>query len=472
VTGRRQEIRRSSDLSPIENNLHLSTKMVHALKRGLLVVAAIAAAESALSAQEPLTLEMAVQTALAQNAGLRAVRTGVSEADAQVDEARSGWFPRVSVAETWQRGDQPVFVFSSLLSARQFGPQNFAIDALNHPDAIGFYRTSIALEQLVFDAGRQSAVDSATHRRDIAQSSSNEASAALMLATVQSYGRALTADAAQRAAEAALEAGREDLARTSQRRDTGIASDADVLALVAHVADLQQRALHQQGEAAVARAELNRMMGVPIDREYQVAAPRDANGVVLAATTVDALLAEAERSRPELRRVVSAQQAADAERQIARAALIPRVAAQAGFDISGTQFNDRASAWLVGAEVRWNLSLGGAEAARLRAATDARTRAAAEAEDRRAAVQVEVVTALRRLQAANARRSAGVAAVDQARESQRMTRDRFEAGLATVTDVLRASSAVVEAESQRVSAAVDAMVSEATLRRALGHSQL
>jgi len=82
------------------------------------------------------------------------------------------------------------------------------------------------------------------------------------------------------------------------------------------------------------------------------------------------------------------------------------------------------------------------------------------------------VTALRRLQAANARRSAGVAAVDQARESQRMTRDRFEAGLATVTDVLRASSAVVEAESQRVSAAVDAMVSEATLRRALGHSQL
>jgi outer membrane protein TolC len=146
------------------------------------------------------------------------------------------------------------------------------------------------------------------------------------------------------------------------------------------------------------------------------------------------------------------------------------VAAQAAFDISGTQFNDRASAWLIGAEVRWNLSLGGAEAARLRAATDARSRAVAQAEDARAAVQVEVVTALRRLQAANARRSAGLAAVDQARESQRITRDRFEAGLATVTDVLRASSAVVEADSQRVSAVVDAMVSEATLRRALGRS--
>jgi outer membrane protein TolC len=445
--------------------------MVHALKRGLLAVAAIASAESGLSAQEPLTLEIAVQTALAQNAGLRAVRAGVSEADAYVDEARSNWFPRVSVAETWQRGDQPVFVFSSLLASRQFGPQNFAIDALNHPDAMGFYRTSVALEQLIFDAGRQrSAVDSAKSRRDIAQFSSDEASAGLMLATVQAYGRALMAEAGQRAAEAALEAGREDLTRTTERRDTGVASDADVLALVAHVADLQQRAIHQRGEAAVSRAELNRLMGVPVDREYQVAAPPDANGVVLAATSVDVLLAEAERSRPELRRAASGQQLADADRQGARAALIPRVAAQAAFDISGTQFNDRASAWLVGAEVRWSLSLGGAETARLRAATDARSRAAAEAEDRRAAVQVEVVAALRRLQAANARRAAGLAAVDQARESQRITRDRFEAGLATVTDVLRASSAVVDAESQRVSAVVDAMVSEATLRRAIGRS--
>jgi outer membrane protein TolC len=443
--------------------------MVHALKRGLLAIAATAAAGSALSAQESLTLERAIREALAQNAGLRAVRAGVSQADAHVDEARSGWFPRVSVAETWQRGDQPVFVFSSLLSARRFGPQNFAIDALNHPDAFGFYRTSIALEQLIFDAGRQrSAVDSARHRRDIAQSSSDEAAAALMLATVQAYGRTLTAEAAQRAAEAALEAGRQDLTRTSQRRDAGVASDADVLALVAHVADLEQRAIHHRGEASVSRAELNRLMGVPIDREYHIAPPPDANGVVLAATSVELLLAEAERRRPELRRAASGQQLAEAERQNARAALIPRVAAQAAFDVSGTQFDDRASAWLVGAEVRWNLSLGGAEAARLRSATEARSRAAAEADDARAAVQVEVVAALRRLQAATARRAAGRAAVDQARESQRITRDRFEAGLATVTDVLRASSAVVDAESHRVSAAVDAMVSEATLRRALG----
>lgn len=422
-----------------------------------------------LGAQELLTVDSAVQAALAQNPSLRAVRAAVSEADARAAEARSGWFPRVSVTETWQRGDQPVFVFSSLLAAREFAPDNFAIDSLNHPDPIAFFRTSIAVEQLLYDGGRQgSAGDSATYRREIAQLSADEASATLALATVQAYGRTLVAEASRRAAEAAREAAREDLVRAEHRRESGVASDADVLALVAHVADLEQRAIHRQGEAAVSRAQLNRLMGVPIEREYQLVSPSESDDVVLAATRIEALLAEAERSRPELRRAAAAQQAADADRTVARAGLLPQVAVQAAFDVSGTQFNDRASAWIAGAALRWNLSLGGAERAQLQAATNARVRASAEAEDVRAAVHVEVVTALRQLQAAQARQSAGRAALEQARESHRITRDRFDAGLAGVTDVLRASSAVVDAETQRTAAQVDAVVSEAMLRRALG----
>ena len=434
-----------------------------------LTTAGVSLAGSLVSAQERLTIEQAVQEVLAHNASLRAARAGVLEADARIAEVRSGWFPRISVTESWQRGDEPVFVFSSLLSARQFAAENFAIDALNHPDAIGSFRNSIAVEQLLFDGGRQrSAQEAATSRHEVAQLSMHEASAALMLTAVHAYGRALVAEAGQRAAEAALEAAHEDLARAQRRRDLGVATDADVLSLAAHVADQEQRAIQQRGDAAVARAELNRLMGAPIQRDYQLAPPADTEASALATTSVDLLLAEADRERPELRRVAAAQRVADADRKNARAALLPQVAAQAEFDVSGTEFSHRASAWIAGAQVRWSFSLGGAELARLRAAGEAHARAAADAEDARAAVHVEVVTALRQLQAASARRSAGRAAVEHARDSHRMTRDRFEAGLAGVTDVLRASSAVVDAERQRISAAVDAVVSEAMLRRALG----
>src|SRR6059058_5769223 len=92
-------------------------------------------------AQEPLTVGAAVQAAIAHNASLRAARAGLDEAAARTTEARSGFYPGLSVNEAWQRGNEPVFVFGSLLSSRQFAESNFAIDALNHPEPIGFFHT-------------------------------------------------------------------------------------------------------------------------------------------------------------------------------------------------------------------------------------------------------------------------------------------------------------------------------------------
>ncbi len=81
---------------------------------------------------------------------------------------------------------------------------------------------------------------------------------------------------------------------------------------------------------------------------------------------------------------------------------------------------------------------------------------------------MEVLTAVEQLAAARARESVGRAAVMQARESQRIVRDRFEAGLRPTSDVIRVATAVLDAEALRVRAVVDVMVGEAALRRAVG----
>ena len=86
----------------------------------------------------------------------------------------------------------------------------------------------------------------------------------------------------------------------------------------------------------------------------------------------------------------------------------------------------------------------------------------------RGQVQADVVSAVERLQSARARQRVGRLAIEQARESQRIVRDRYEAGLAPVNDVLRAATAVLDADGQRISALVDALTAEAQLQRALG----
>ena len=424
------------------------------------------------SAQETLTLDAAVQAALAQNPSLRAAHAGVDEASAQAAEARSTFFPRISATESWQRGNDPTFVFSSLLSSREFAAANFAIDALNHPNPIGFFRASVGVEQTVFDGGRlRSLVNSAALRRTIAEASFDEATASVALATTSAYGRLVSAVAARRAADAGTAAAREDLARAERRRDSGMASDADVLALVVHVAELQQRAIQAEGDSSAAHAELNRLMGSPIDHVFQAVEPSGASpNDVGDHPDVTALLAEADARRPEIKRSAASEQiAANVGRQ-ARAALIPQVAAQGAFAMAGTEIADRASSWIVGGELRWTFSTGGGELAALRAAAASRAQARAQADDVRAAVHVEVVSALSRVESARARLAVSRAAVDQARESQRIIRDRFEAGLASVNDVLRASTAELDADANRVGALVDGMVADVGLRRALGRT--
>jgi outer membrane protein TolC len=418
-------------------------------------------------AQDAMTLKGAIQEALAHNASLRAARAAAAEASEHVSEARAGWLPRVSFTESWQRGDQPVFVFSSLLASRNFTAANFAIDALNNPDPIGFFRSSIGAEQLLFDGGRQrSLIDGAQLRDEMSRLAADEAAASLVSAATQTYGRILIAESAARAAHAALESAQEDAARAERRRDVGMATDADVLALTTQIATLRQREIDNHADADVARAELNRLIGSPVERIYQVTEPQP--GAEFSGMSVGTALAEANANRPEIKRADVAIRLAAADRKDAGTALIPQVSAQAGYDWSGTTFNSREPSWIVGGELRWNLSLGGAELARSRAAGQAQIRAAAEADEIRAAVHVDVVTAIRRLQAARDRQAVGLSAVNQARERQRIVRDRFDVGMAGVADVLQASSALTDAESQRVAGVVDAIASEALLRRALG----
>jgi outer membrane protein TolC len=434
----------------------------------MVVLGAALAAPTLACAQSVLSLDEAIAAALSRNRALQGARSSLSEAQSGVREAQSAFYPRITVAESWQRGDQPVFVFSSLLSSRRFAASNFAIDALNHPDPIGFFRTSIGVEQVIVDGGRQrSAASAAMLRRDIAAYQADQAAMDVMVAVATTYGRVLAAQAARRAADAGIESSREDLARSERRRDAGMATEAEVLSLRVHLADLQQRSIQAEGDGAIGRAELNRLMGAPIDRDYAVADPPSrVNGAI----DRNSLIAAALEARPSIKASDAAARLAAAMQHASRAALIPQLSAQAGVDISGTTFNDRSSSWLFGGELRWSFSSGGAELARIKAAAETASRARLDLEDARATVEVEVVTAIRRLEAARARQLVGTAAVEQARESQRIIRDRFDAGIAGTDDVLRASTALLDAEAQRASALVDGVVAQSMLDRAIGRT--
>lgn len=426
-------------------------------------------AAGGLQAQDRLSLQQAVETVVTATPEIVAARAAAHESEQRVPQARAGYFPRIDFTQTWQRGNQPVFVFGSLLAQRQFADIDFALRQLNHPEPLTNSRTAFSLEQVLFDGGRtRAAVRAASLAADTAKAAERQVRSELALAATRAYGQVLRAAAEKHAAESAVAAAEEDARTAEARRDAGTGTEADLLSMRVHLAQMRARAIDASGNERIARADLNRLMNAPLDRAWVLDEPAV---VETALPNVSSLVEQALRLRPEIQQAALRRDLSRVQRQAAAGALLPQAVVQGGYEWNDGRRGSPAAAWMAGASVRVSLFDGGATIARLREASFAMERAQAEQDRAEAAVRIDVWTATEHLAAARGREAVGRAAVMQARESQRMIRDRYEAGMAPAGDVIRAATAALDAEAQRIGALVDVIVGTAALRRAAGSEE-
>ncbi len=388
------------------------------------------------------------------------------QADARLVRAKAGYLPRLDLTEAWQRGNQPVFVFGSLLAQRRFTADNFAVAALNRPDAVGNLQTAATIEQALYDPAVRAGVRAATLGREAAAITQVVVAQDLAVAVTKAYGGVLSAQAAIGAAAAAIDAATADLELARNRRDAGVVTDADVLQLEVHLARARDRQIRNRADVAIAQARLNQALGTPLDTVYLLDDAPDS--AALANTAVAALEAAAMEQRPDLKLLGVQERLSAAALAGARAAFLPRVSANAAWEANGGTFGSRSSSWMVGAVARVNLFRGFADKAALAESRELQAQRALERERAQTAVRLEVREAAARADAARASETVARAAVAQAREGHRIVRDRYESGLADVTALLRAAESVQQAEAWHAAARIEVVIAAATLTRAAG----
>src|SRR5579885_1474106 len=104
--------------------------------------------------QDSLSLRDAVKIALKENKAVAAARQGVRAYQSRTDQARSGWLPKLNYSESFTRSNNPVFVFSSLLTQHLFTEQNFQVGPLNRPDFLNNFQSQVTVDQVLYDAGQ------------------------------------------------------------------------------------------------------------------------------------------------------------------------------------------------------------------------------------------------------------------------------------------------------------------------------
>ena len=223
-----------------------------------------------------LTLSQAIEAALAANpanGGARVPRA--RRPSSRLPQARAGFLPRVDFTQSWQRGNQPVFVFGSLLAQRQFAEADFALGQLNNPRAADQFAQRVV--------GRTDGVRRRTHasrgadrarsRRPTAQAGERQTRNDLALAATRAYGQVAARGGGRRAAESAVTAAEEDVRTAEARRDAGTGTEADVLSMRVHLAQMRARAIDAASGERIARGELNRLMNAPLDRDWSLDEP-------------------------------------------------------------------------------------------------------------------------------------------------------------------------------------------------------
>ena len=288
----------------------------------------------------------------------------------------------------------------------------------------------------------------------------------LAASVTNAYGRVLVAAAASQSAAAAAETARSDRELAVNRRAAGLVTDADVLQLDVYLSRTREQQIRSRSDERIARIQLNQLIGEPLGEVFDL--DRSAAAAVIDATDISSLEAEALENRPDVKLASLQEQLAGATETAARAAFLPQVAAQAGWEFNGGAWNSRTSSWVVGAVARINVFHGLADKSRLVEAREQTQRRGLERKKAETAARLDVSIAVARLDAARASEVVGRAAVEQARESRRIIRDRYEAGLTDVASLLRATEGVTQAETQQTAAQVAVLTETAALERTLG----
>ncbi len=352
--------------------------------------------------QDALSLRDAVHLGLRENQSITASEAAIKAADAQVSVAKSGLLPKLNYTESVTRGNNPVYVFGSLLTQHQFTERNFSVDTLNRPGFLDNFQSLIVLEQPIYDAGKTHlATKSAETNRTLSTEEKRRTQMNLMAKLVRTYWKAVLAKALLEASEQSVHSVEADLVRAENLRESGMATDADVLSIRVHAAEIREQRIERAAQLDVAQAALNDALGLPLD------APHQLTSSLAAAPVTDSKIGDLERSasadRPETRETKLAMTLAEIQGQTARSAYKPTVSFIGAFEADRQDFADKGGAnWQFGVALRWNLFNGFADREQVRAAGYQVARARAEERQMDSTIRLDV-RALAELRAANER---------------------------------------------------------------------
>jgi outer membrane protein TolC len=439
---------------------------MNSLKISFVAVCSTALLAGSAAAQGPLRLKLddAISRGLAESHRIAELEARQQGAAAAVQGRQAAKLPQVSAQAGYTRTNHiDPFTLPSAI-----GPAKVI-----YPDIPDNFRTRIDFQWPIYTFGRADALQRAAQAE--AGASGFDVTTArndLRLEITRAFWAVVTSAEAVRVVDESLKRMDAYVEDVRNRLKVGLVPPNDVLSADAQRSRQQMLLIQARNAREQALVELRRLIGEPPDRPVEVDAVLDSPA--LAVGPADTLVAAARDGRPERKALEMRVQGAGERREAAVASRRPILSTGGGVDVGNPnpRFFPRTDQWKASWDVSVNIVWTFADFGRVKAEIAEATANQRAVRERLAEFDtvLEVEVRQRRLDLESAR--AAVSAADDslraATEARRVLADRFNAGVATSTDVLDSQVALLQAGLDRTQALANVRLAEARLERALG----
>jgi len=336
------------------------------------------------------------------------------------------------------------------------------------------YGPSITLSYVLYDFGvRENQIEAAEYRLLAANLSHNRVLQDVVLQVEQAYYLLLGLDALVRTNELSLKNSQTALEAVQKRRESGLATMADVYRVETQVAQAQLNLTRSQGDLEKAKGQLAGAVGLPVDSALRIQTMSDQPQVREMTDAMSTLLERAKINRPDL-------VAAEAQARAARASA--DAIAKAGLpsiEVTGssaqTSFRDdrpNATSFSLGINLRIPLFSGFRDTYSTRQAAAQAAQAEAARDSLYRQTELDVWQSYYDLKTAVTGIASTEAQVKSAEQTAQATLARYRAGFGSILDLITAQQDESNARVQRIQSYLGWFTALARLNYSVGVNEV
>jgi outer membrane protein len=402
-----------------------------------------------------VTLQEAVAMAHENNPLVVNATGAISSAQAAERSARGAYLPSLSVNAG-----------TSLAGASTIGTPASGTSIAGTSDS---YSAGLSASWDVYTGGRRGAEREAAQAGTRASQANLTAQrASVSLEVERAFYEVLRTEDLAAVAQARIGRAEEGVTAAQQRLQLGSATRSDLLRAQLELNTARGDLLQARTERDAAQLALGRLVGA----DDAVTATRGAESQVDALDDAEAsaLLARIEGEAPAVVAARAATESAAAGVDAARSQYLPSVSLSTGYNWQNTNpvIDQSRTNWSVGVGVSYPIFNGYQREESVVRARVQQTSAQAELADAVRGVRTDAARALGQLRLAQERITLAEQALGTAQEDLRVQRERYRLGSTTILELLTSQEALVQAETDVVTARYDHQVARAELQALAG----